>query len=114
MEGYTDVTSDGGLKKKIIKEGTGSNPTKGKKVKVTYVGTFTNGKCFDKSDDSGFEFVVGVGQVIKGWDVGVLGMKLGEKSQFWIRSDYAYGKRGAGGVIPPNADLCFEVELLSI
>ena len=82
-------------------------------VKVHYVGTFTNGKLFDKSDDP-FEFNVGVGQVIKGWDIGVLGMKVGEKSNFWIRSDYAYGKSGAGGVIPPNTDLCFEVEFLGI
>ena len=114
MEGYTDCTQDGGLKKKILKEGTGANPTKGKKVTVTYIGTFTDGKVFDQSDKSGFEFTVGVGQVFKGWDIGVLGMKLGEKYKFWIRSDYAYGKRGAGGIIKPNTDLCFEVELLKI
>ena len=111
MEGFVDVTSDGGLKKKIIKEGNGAMPPKGKKVRVHYVGTFTNGKLFDKSDDV-FEFVVGVGQVIKGWDVGVMSMKVGEKAKFWIRSDYAYGKRGAGGVSPPNCDLCFDVELI--
>ena len=111
MEGFVDVTTDGGLKKKIVKEGNGAMPPKGKKVRVHYVGTFTNGKLFDKSDDV-FEFVVGVGQVIKGWDVGVMSMKVGEKAKFWIRSDYAYGKRGAGGVIPPNCDLCFDVELI--
>ena len=113
MEGFIDVTNDGGLKKKILVEGKGPMPQKGNMVKVHYVGTFTNGKLFDKSDDP-FEFNVGVGQVIKGWDIGVLGMKVGEKSNFWIRSDYAYGKRGAGGVIPPNTDLCFEVEFLGI
>lgn len=110
---YVNVTEDGGIKKKIVKEGTGECPKKGQKVKVHYVGTFTSGKQFDKSGDP-FEFNVGSQHVIKGWDIGVLGMKLNEKAEFWIRSDYAYGTRGAGGTIPPNTDLCFTVELIHI
>ena len=113
MEEYVNVTSDGGVKKKILKEGSGDTPKKGQTCVVLYKGTFKDGKMFDESKD-GFEFKVGIGQVIQGWDIGVLGMKLGEKSNFYIRSDYAYGKRGAGGVIPPNTDLMFDVELKKI
>jgi peptidylprolyl isomerase len=111
MEGYVDLTSDGGLKKKIFKEGTGKSPVKGSKVLVNYIGKFENGKVFDKSDD-GFEFTLGVGQVIKGWDLGVASMKVGEKATFFLGPDYGYGKRGAGGIIPPNSNLVFDVELL--
>lgn len=111
MEGYIDLTSDSGLKKKITKEGTGNNPVKGKKVTVNYVGKFENGKVFDSSDD-GFEFILGAGQVIKGWDIGVASMKVGEKATLFLKPDYGYGKRGAGGVIPPNSNLVFDVELL--
>lgn len=80
-------------------------------------GTLTaNGKKFDSSYDRGraFQFTIGIGQVIKGWDEGVMTMSIGEKSILNITSDYGYGSRGAGGVIPPNADLTFEVELLEI
>ena len=82
-----------------------------------YTGTLAaNGSKFDSSVDKGrpFQFVIGVGQVIKGWDEGVMQMSLGEKAILKISSDYGYGSRGAGGVIPPNADLNFEVELLAI
>eukprot|EP01048_Picozoa_sp_COSAG05_P012056 COSAG05_NODE_1181_length_5596_cov_3.093687_10_plen_137_part_00 len=77
-------------------------------------GTLTNGSKFDSSVDRGqpFQFQIGVGQVIRGWDVGVMKMSLGEKSRLNITPDFGYGAQGAGGVIPPNADLIFEVELL--
>ena len=76
----------------------------------------SNGDKFDASRDRGrpFQFTIGIGQVIKGWDEGVAQMSLGEKAMLRITSDYGYGARGAGGVIPPNADLNFEVELLGI
>lgn len=82
-----------------------------------YHGTLaSNGQKFDASRDRGrpFQFTIGIGQVIKGWDEGVMQMSLGEKSMLRITSDFGYGARGAGGVIPPNADLNFEVELLAI
>jgi FK506-binding protein 1 len=82
-----------------------------------YVGTLaSDGKKFDASKDRNkpFEFTIGVGQVIQGWDEGVTQMSLGEKANLAITSDYGYGSRGAGGAIPPNADLNFEVELLAI
>lgn len=76
----------------------------------------SNGQKFDASRDRGrpFQFTIGIGQVIKGWDTGVMQMSLGEKAMLRITSDFGYGARGAGGVIPPNADLNFEVELLQI
>ena len=81
-----------------------------------YTGTLTNGQKFVSSVDRGrpFSFTIGIGQVIRGWDEGVMDMCLGEKAKLEITSDYGYGARGAGGVIPPNADLVFEVELLKI
>ena len=84
---------------------------------TTYSGTLAyNGTKFDASRDRGrpFQFTIGIGQVIRGWDEGVVQMSLGEKAMLNISSDYGYGARGAGGVIPPNADLKFEVELLGI
>lgn len=76
----------------------------------------SNGQKFDASRDRGrpFQFTIGVGQVIRGWDEGVIQMSVGEKAMLHISSDFGYGARGAGGVIPPNADLNFEVELLQI
>jgi len=76
----------------------------------------TNGIKFDSSHDRGkpFQFTIGTGQVIRGWDEGVIQMSVGEKAELTITSDYGYGSRGAGGVIPPNAELIFEVELLCI
>ena len=81
-----------------------------------YTGTLTNGDVFDSSVRKGrpFKFTIGIGQVIRGWDEGVIQMSLGEKAILRITSDYGYGARGAGNVIPPNADLIFEVELLDI
>ena len=105
-----------GVKKEIIKNGTGPAPKAGQTVIVHYVGTFPTGKKFDSSRDRGepFKFTLGAGQVIRGWDEGVATMKVGEKSKFTISPDYAYGSRGAGNVIPPNATLVFEVELLGV
>jgi len=105
-----------GMKVEILKEGTGDGAKSGDTVSVNYVGTFEDGKKFDSSIDRGvpFSFTLGAGTIIKGWDLGVVGMKVGEKRKLTIPSDLAYGAAGAGGVIPPNATLIFEIDLLNI
>lgn len=107
-----------GVTVKTTQNGDGVTfPKKGDKLSMHYTGTLKeNGSKFDSSVDRGtpFSFTIGVGQVIKGWDEGVMKMSLGEKATLDITPDYGYGARGAGGVIPPNADLIFEVELLKI
>src|SRR6266542_3386406 len=111
------ITTDSGLKYIELKPCTGDKAKKGDKVEVHYTGWLKNGKKFDSSRDRGepFEFKLGAGMVIKGWDEGVAGMKVGGKRKLIIPSKLAYGERGAGGgVIPPNAELTFEVELLKI
>lgn len=110
-----NVTKDGKVTKKILVEGEGPIPKPGQKVSCHYVGTFTDGKKFDSSRDRGkpFDFTIGQG-VIQGWSLGVATMKVGEKANFSIQNEYAYGERGYPGVIPPRATLNFEIELLKI
>lgn len=109
------VTTDSGLQYSDLTEGTGALPTPGKTVEVHYTGTLEDGTKFDSSRDRNrpFKFKLGVGQVIKGWDEGVASMRVGGRRKLIIPAELAYGDRGAGGVIPPNATLTFDVELLS-
>ncbi|MDD2367598.1 MAG: FKBP-type peptidyl-prolyl cis-trans isomerase [Desulfuromonadaceae bacterium] len=110
------VTTASGLKYVDVVVGKGASPKPGKSVKVHYTGTLENGKKFDSSVDRNepFDFTIGVGQVIKGWDEGVMSMKVGGKRKLIIPSKLGYGARGAGGAIPPNATLLFDVELLDV
>ncbi|MBU0506476.1 MAG: FKBP-type peptidyl-prolyl cis-trans isomerase [bacterium] len=114
------VTTDSKLRYQDINVGTGVMAEKGKKVVVHYTGWLNDadekGNKFDSSVDrnSPFDFLLGLGFVIKGWDEGVTGMKIGGKRVLYIPSALGYGSRGAGSVIPPNSDLIFEVELLDV
>lgn len=114
--GKDAVTTPSGLKYIDIKEGDGAIPKKGQTVVVHYTGTLENSTKFDSSRDRNqpFSFKLGVGQVIKGWDEGLSTMKVGGRRQLIIPPELGYGARGAGGVIPPNATLIFDVELLKI
>ncbi len=115
-ESNQEVTTPSGLKYVDQAVGTGDVAVVGKNVSVHYTGWLENGKKFDSSVDRGqpFSFPLGAGRVIKGWDEGVQGMKVGGKRKLTIPSDLGYGSRGAGGVIPPNATLIFDVELLGV
>ncbi|WP_367618960.1 FKBP-type peptidyl-prolyl cis-trans isomerase [Pelotalea chapellei] len=110
------VTTASGLKYVDVVVGKGASPVAGKQVTVHYTGTLENGKKFDSSVDrkEPFKFTIGVGQVIPGWDEGVMTMKVGGKRKLIIPSKLGYGPSGAGGVIPPNATLLFDVELLDV
>lgn len=105
-----------GLGIKVIQEGNGELPPNGKNVIVHYTGYLEDGTKFDSSVDRGqpFSFTLGQGQVIKGWDEGIAKLKVGTKAVLLIPANLGYGSRGAGGVIPPNATLFFEVELLGV
>jgi FKBP-type peptidyl-prolyl cis-trans isomerase len=120
VTGPTKVTGDGtktgsGLQYWDIKVGTGAEAHNGQKVKVHYTGWLTTGKKFDSSvGGAPFAFRIGAGDVIKGWDEGVAGMKVGGKRQLRIPPDLAYGQKGYPGVIPPNATLVFDVQLVDV
>jgi len=110
------IKSPSGLMIEDLVVGTGDAASAGQKVSVHYTGWTTDGKKFDSSKDRGqaFIFALGRGEVIRGWDEGVAGMKVGGKRKLTIPPDLGYGARGAGGAIPPNATLLFEVELLAV
>ncbi|HWH72525.1 MAG TPA: FKBP-type peptidyl-prolyl cis-trans isomerase [Candidatus Sulfotelmatobacter sp.] len=104
------------MKIEKLTSGTGAAPKRGDTVTVHYTGWLTDGTKFDSSVDrkEPFSFVLGNGQVIRGWDEGVAAMRIGDKARLTIPPDLAYGPQGYPGVIPPNATLIFEVELLSV
>ncbi|MEP6870406.1 MAG: FKBP-type peptidyl-prolyl cis-trans isomerase [Anaerolineaceae bacterium] len=110
------ITTPSGLKYEDTKVGAGATPQTGQRVTVHYTGTLLDGTKFDSSRDRGtpFTFVIGTGSVIKGWDEGVATMKVGGKRNLSIPAALAYGARSPGAGIPPNSDLLFEVELLSV
>lgn len=116
----TRIRMASGLEYEILEEGTGASPQKGNLVTVHYTGWLNDndqaGKQFDSSHkrNQPFQFYIGMGQVIKGWDEGVIGMKIGEKRRLYIPAALGYGARGAGAVIPGNADLIFDVELIKV
>jgi FKBP-type peptidyl-prolyl cis-trans isomerase FkpA len=114
--GEQEVTTESGLKYSELVVGSGREAMLGDTATVHYTGWLTDGKKFDSSVDrkEPFSFRVGAGQVIKGWDEGVAGMKVGGKRKLTIPPQLGYGARGAGGVIPPNAGLIFDVELLGL
>ena len=112
----SSITTDSGLVIEELTVGSGDEACAGQHVTVHYTGWLTDGTKFDSSRDRGdpFDFPLGRRHVIAGWDEGVQGMKVGGSRRLTIPSDLGYGPRGAGGVIPPNATLVFEVELLAI
>jgi FKBP-type peptidyl-prolyl cis-trans isomerase FkpA len=114
--GAEEVTTASGLKYQVLHPGTGAEAKAGQQVHVHYTGWLTNGTKFDSSVDRNEPFTFGLGRqmVIRGWDEGVAGMRIGEKRKLTIPAELGYGSRGAGGVIPPNATLIFDVELLGL
>jgi FKBP-type peptidyl-prolyl cis-trans isomerase FkpA len=116
LKAHKTMTTESGLIYEDITTGTGATAQAGQMVSVHYTGWLTNGTKFDSSKDRNqpFNFSLGAGQVIRGWDEGVAGMQVGGKRKLTIPPQLGYGARGAGGVIPPNATLVFEVELLNV
>ena len=116
MDTNTNSFKIQGMKVDVLQEGAGDTAKSGDKVTVNYVGTLTDGTKFDSSIDRNqpFQFTLGQNSVIQGWELGVSGMKAGEKRRLTIPPELGYGAQGAGGVIPPNATLIFDVELISI
>jgi FKBP-type peptidyl-prolyl cis-trans isomerase FkpA len=112
----SEVMTESGLKYEDVVVGEGDEAVSGQRVTVHYTGWLENGTKFDSSKDRNdpFDFPLGRGHVIKGWDEGVAGMKIGGTRKLTIPASLGYGARGAGGVIPPNATLIFEVELLGV
>ena len=112
----SEMITDSGLKYEDLVEGDGAEATAGQRVSVHYTGWLTDGSKFDSSLDRSapFQFMLGKGMVIRGWDEGVQGMRIGGKRKLTIPPQLGYGAQGAGGVIPPNATLVFDVELLAI
>lgn len=115
-EGKSVVTTKSGLKYVVLEQGKGKVPQKGATIVAEYTGWLTDGKKFDSSKDhpGEFSFTVGLGQVIPGWDEALSSMKVGERRKLIVPPDLGYGAEGAGGVIPPNATLIFEVKLVKI
>ncbi|MCL4137971.1 UNVERIFIED_CONTAM: hypothetical protein GTU68_042344 [Idotea baltica] len=111
-EGVKEI--EGGVQYKVLKAGKGGSPSESDTVRVHYTGTLTNGKEFDSSVKRGEPAEFRVGQVIKGWQMALQKMKVGDKWMLYIPSDLAYGERGSRGAIGPNEVLVFEVELLGI
>jgi peptidylprolyl isomerase len=114
--GFGDITTPSGLRYRETEIGDGASPEEGQKVVVHYTGWLPDGTKFYSSVDRGepYSFEIGVGEVIKGWDEGVMSMNIGGKRMLFIPPELGYGSRGAGNVIPPHAPLIFEVELLDI
>ena len=112
----TSIKTASGLVIEDLIVGSGATAAAGQRVSVHYTGWLQDGKKFDSSKDRGqaFMFSLGRGEVIRGWDEGVAGMKIGGRRTLTIPPDYGYGTQGAGGVIPPNATLVFDVELLDV
>ena len=110
---YKNITDDGKIKKKIIKEGEGEIINENKEVVVNYIGK-VNGKIFQQTKKEPFHFTIGNNEVIKGWEIGIKTMKKGEKSEFIIEPEYAYGNNTYDNLIPPNSTINFEIELLEI
>ena len=112
--GTAMITTESGLKYEIIKKGEGAKPEATDKVTVHYHGMLTDGTVFDSSVERGQTITFGLNQVIKGWTEGLQLMPIGSKFRFTIPPELAYGTKGAGGVIPPNATLIFDVELINV
>ncbi len=109
-----------GVKITVLQDGTGPEAVVGDTISINYSSMFTDGRVFDSSTDPSFEhvkpfsFTLGSGQVIKGWDTGIVGMKVGEKRKLEVAPEYAYGEKGIINILPPNTPVDFEIELVSI